>query len=119
MADREELPKVPVDVPPPTVQAPLAGVVCSGCGRVFSFIVGTVICACGKQVDAPPLANPFAGWMHRTQGGGHWWADFLEARRRAIGVLADEGKSYQEIARILSCDEGQVHLIHPSNGAGA
>jgi hypothetical protein len=41
------------------------------------------------------------------------WREFLEARAEMIMYFAEvEGKNYGEIAAVLSCDPGQVRLIH-------
>ncbi len=40
-----------------------------------------------------------------------WWADFLAARAAAIDAMRAEGKSYEEIMRMLNMDPVQVRLI--------
>jgi len=44
------------------------------------------------------------------------WAAFLKARAELINEGVDEGKSWNEIARWLSCDTQQVALIHHACG---
>lgn len=44
-------------------------------------------------------------------GKGIPWADFLHMRMRLIRAFMDEGKSHQEIYRILSVDPVQVQLL--------
>lgn len=41
----------------------------------------------------------------------HPWAEFLLARKVAIDWFLENGKNYEQIAQILSMDEGQVRLI--------
>lgn len=44
-------------------------------------------------------------------GKGDAWADFLHHRARVLDEWADEGKSPEESARIMSMDPVQVRLI--------
>lgn len=50
-------------------------------------------------------------------GQGHPWADFLHHRKVVIHFFFGEGKTPDEIARVLSMDGDQVLLIAMSTAA--